>query len=309
MKKSILFVIFVLSLLFLIALLSPAVAKAKEDSETDSDRDGVPDYLDSSKIKKNTESSNETKNSTYMESSSYANGNWSFNYGSDYTFGAFIGDVYWNNTLYIDKAHVPWIKINNVQYNIPNDFEFIDNDCENLTNFYLAYQLYSINISDVEYSVEVLWYFWKASVNNSGKINMTVLICGNNSPTTLFVPTRVDFDIVGSNNDLIKIYGQFGWNLQTNEAFQFTSSPVDPIWGMKVRQEDSSWEGMRWGGIEAWSISETNYLLNFRWGEFNGDPINYLNMEYIYLNDDVIWTTATETGSSPVYCGPTIFLH
>ena len=99
-----------------------------------------------------------------------------------------------------------------------------------------------------------------------------------------------------------------GWNDQGTETFQFTGNPIDPIWGMKVRQLDCD-HPSAWGGIKAWSTSEINYLLRYHDNEFRGDPGNYIDGENTYSTDDVLWTRASTSGSTALRCGPTIFLH
>jgi YHS domain-containing protein len=284
--------------------------KKKDDKIKDSDMDGVPDKYDNNSTGKWNESKPSNKSQDMRESSSFSGGNWSFNYGSDFTYGAWIGDVYWNQTEFIYRANVPWIKIDNIKCDILIDFTEVSVDCSNHTSFYLVAHLYSINLSGVKHDIEVLWYFYKATFNNTGKI----LVLVQNSPHdqaehSLFAPFRIDFDIVGSDNDEIKVYGIVGWDDQNNEATQFTTSPVDPVYGMKVRQEDNNGDSSHWGGIKAWSTSEKNHLLRYNYTEFNGNPTDYVNEEDTYQEDDVLWTTASNSGTGSLNCGPVVHLY
>ena len=157
--------------------------------------------------------------------------------------------------------------------------------------------------------MEILWKFWKSSVNNAGKIDIDVLFSTDDTNTySIFAPFRIDFDILGALDDRHYCYGSTGWNAQYSEAFQFTYLPVDPIWGMKVKQQEYS-NYRAWGGIQAWSTLEKNYLLRFHEDEYKGDPIRYVDEEDTFREDDVLWTTASTSGSSPLQCGPAVFVH
>jgi hypothetical protein len=304
-------IVCILIVLLLLISVNSSPAGAAKKKIKDKDLDGVPDHLDNEILKTNPSNSN---TSSLMESSAKSSGslnlgNWSISYGSSDSYGPYVRDVKWNNTYFINYANIPWIEIDSNRYELPNDFDFHGANYAALTNYYLVYQLYSIEINEFNNSVEILWYFWKDSVNNSGKLNVSVLHSVNdNLEHELFVPFRFDFDIVTASNDYIYTYGTDKWNPQASEAFQYTYTPVDKIWGMKVKQQDGIYTST-WAGIKAWSTNEINYLLKYVSGELKGSPENYVDDDSIEDEDDVIWTTAYTAGSSPIWCGPDVFLH
>ena len=123
--------------------------------------------------------------------------------------------------------------------------------------------------SGVEFDMEIIWQFWKTDVSNASKINVSISLCAeDNNSHSLIAPVRIDFDIDDLSMDRQFIYGLTGWEAQNTETFQFTYTPVDSTWGMKVRQEDGNGDN-RWGGEKAWSTSEQNYLLNYYPGLFD----------------------------------------
>lgn len=255
---------------------------------------------------------------TADSSGSYSGGSWSFDYGSNTKYGAYIGDVKWNQAKYIYIANVPWIKIDNKKYEIPNDFTLHEIGCEEFSSYYLAYQTYSMvttiktpegDVIEVTHNVEILWFFYKSPVSGAGKVEINILYSVDDGLShSLFVPFRVDFDILDSYDDCHYGYGTTGWALQTVESPQSTTNPVDPTWGMKIKQVEYFHESA-WGGIKAWSTSETNYALRCHTNEYKGDPSSYLNGENTFRKDNVIWTTASTSGLSPMQFGPTVFVH
>jgi hypothetical protein len=307
--------IVIIGLIILIILaiyLEPVSAENNKKFEKDKDKDGIPDYLDNEEIKKYNGTSNSTsKTMEQMRSSGFNGDNWSANYGSDTTYGAYIKDVYWNSTYYINYANVPWIKIDSQEYEVPNDLTFVEEGYQNYTNYHLVYQMYSKHVDEIDYSIEVLWYFWKTPVSNAGKLNVKVVISAPD-PTNhaLSARFRFDFDVVDAKNDYFEVYGSESWTTQSTEAYQVIASggTVDPTWGIKVRQLEYT-DTNAWAGIKAWNTLDRNYLLRYHYGEFKGNPNTYLNEEDVYREDDVLWTNATTTGQLPLSCGPTAYLH
>jgi hypothetical protein len=309
MRLRIIGTMLILLILLTINLVPINAANNGKNKNKDKDRDGVPDYLDNDKTNQSTNVSKKTSTNSGFRTSGFSGDNWEVSYGSDITYGAYIEDVKWNSSYYICTANVPWIKIDNVEYQIPDDFISHGNGHTNSSSYYLVYQLYSININEVNHSIEVLWYFWKSPVNGAGKLDVSVLHSTYSTQYhSLFAGFRFDFDIIDSGNDYFNIYGIERMSVQSTEAFQFCYLPVDPIWGMKVKQIEYT-NSKTWAGIKAWSTSETNYLLRFHTNEYKGDPINYIECEDVYREDDLIWTTASTFGPSPRYCGPTVFFH
>ncbi|MCK5560171.1 MAG: hypothetical protein KAJ51_06240 [Thermoplasmata archaeon] len=312
MNKKIFWCVFIF-LILLIATCMPNVnaeKKEQEDKNKDSDLDGIPDYLDNNSTSPSINNTNKTEKSKEESTGRAGGGNWSFEYGSDVQFGAWIESVRWNGSYYIYKASVPFILIDGAQYMIPEDFTFQGMGDISQSKYYLVYHMYSIDIAEVQHDLEILWYFWKATqVNNSAKLGITVMHSAHDTNThSIIVPFRIDFDILGPWDDVLLSYGTPGWAVQSGETFQFTYNPVDPTWGMKVRQQDYNAYD-RWGGIKAWSTNEVNYLLRYHGGEYRGDPTTYLDFENTYGEDDVIWTTARTSGNTALSCGPIIFLH
>ena len=43
--------------------------------------------------------------------------------------------------------------------------------------------------------------------------------------------------------------------------------------------------------------------------EEKGDPVSYVNGEITDIQDDLIWTTASTSGTYPLQCGPTVFVN
>jgi hypothetical protein len=314
MFKKVIYIVFVLFLILTTAFFPTLSAESnkKNDKIKDKDKDGVPDHLDNPfSNSSDEEPGNVSEMFRSPASAMFSGGNWSFDYGSDIIYGAWIANVYWNNTLFIGKANVPWIKIDGVRYLIPEDFTEHGTNTSNHSSYYQAYQLYSINISGIQHDVEVLWKFYKATVNSTGKINVTVQHSAHDTNShTLNAVFRINFDIDGEESDEFKVFGGSGWGPQCTESFQFTYTPVDPTWGMKVKLEDMD-DNMntRWGGIKAWSTSEKNYLLLYNENEFKGTPSGYVSGEDIANQDNVVWTTASSSGSTALKCGPTLFLY
>ncbi len=290
-------------------------AQGDNKDKKDKDSDGIPDYLDT---EKNDKYSNETSNETSkdlrtFESSegSCSNGLWSVEYGSSSIYGAYIKRLYWNNTYYVNVANVPWIKINGAQYTLHGDFTFYECGHSVFTNYCLIYHHYYKSIEQVNHTLEVLWYLWKNPINNTAKLDVKVVHSTyDHRYYELFAPFRFDFDIINSGDDIFYVYGSIsGWNQQNIEAYQFNYNPVDPVWGMKLKQVE--YTNMNcWAGIKAWGASEKNYLLRFHTNEYKGDPDSYyINLEDTYRKDNVIWTTASTIDTSPRCCGPIAYLH
>ena len=314
MKRTIACIFLILTSILMMSYFPVISGKINQENFKDHDLDGVPDHLDYEDTNFFTNNSSNPPKAQFR-SSSFAGGNWSFKYDSDSTYGAWVGDVVWKGNSYIYIANIPYVifKLSsspgNPVYEIPNDFRTVETGCTNLTHYYQVYMLYSIERNGYSYDLEILWKFWKTPVNNTGKIDVSVLLSTNNVNSHLLSTVcRIDFDLDDSKNDCHNVYGANGWGPQNSEANQRTTNPVDPIWGMKVRQQDFSNSSL-WGGIKARSIFETNYLLKYNLGEYKQNPINYVNHEYTLREDDVLSTTASTTGVSPLFCGPALYLH
>jgi hypothetical protein len=313
MNKKAIYCIIIVALFLMVNLFPPSLGesetKKKKDPNKDSDEDGIPDYLDDEKTPNKFNESQGKMESQMRGLGHIPHQNWTLEYGQDVVYGAWIGNLDWNGSYYIYKANVPWVKIDNVTYEIPNDFTLLAMGHYSYTTFFMVYHYYSITIEDENYRVEIVWYIWKAIVNNTGKITMhTILGCSRTQTHSLFVPYRIDFDILASYDNRFYTYGASGWNPQNTEAFQLTSSPIDPGTGIKVKQTDYN-NPNSWGGVKAWNNKSKNYLLLFNDGEKKGDPSNYVNSENTYRQDDLIWSTAYTTGKSPIWCGPEVYLH
>lgn len=308
MRKNYIYIILVV-LLFLIGTgFSDVSAESNENEITDTDKDGIPDRFDNEKNGTGSNNTNNTKKAQLKGTTKSTRGAWSFIYGSDTTYGAWVGEVRWYNAFYIYLANVPWVKIDGVKYEISNDFTTEDVGYSEMANYYLVYQCYSVKIGEVEHDLEILWEFMKAANNGAGEIRMKAgLSAMDSGQHTLFAPFRIDFDISGCFDDSQYGYGTSRWALQTIEAPQFTYNPVDPTWGMKVKQDE--YTSGAWGGVKAWSTSDKNYVLRWHMGEEKGDPASYVNSENTYRNDDLIWTTASTSGTYPLQCGPTAFVN
>jgi hypothetical protein len=307
MKKSIIYIILVLAIFMIATCLPGAYAEYDEKEDKDTDKDGIPDKYDSEKNGTSVNDTNKTTKTQLKGTTKSTRGAWSFAYGSDTQYGAWIGDVRWNLNYYIYIANVPWIEIDGIKYEIPNDFTTVEVGFSDLNNYYLVYHFYSIVINEVTHDLEILWEFMKAPNNGAGEIRMkAVLSAMDSGQHAIFVPFRIDFDIIGASNDRHFAYGSTNWALQTGESPQFTYNPVDPTWGMKVKQVEYSSDA--WGGIKAWSTLEMNYLLRWHFGEERGHPANYINGENTDRQDDLIWTTASTSGTFPLQCGPTAFV-
>lgn len=236
-------------------------------------------------------------------------GSWSFNYGSSTTFGAWIGQVKWQGTTYICYANIPEITIDGNTYQIPADFTTVNVGWIEYSTYYLAYMMYTKNIGGTTHDMEILWKFQKTAVSGAGEIEVRILLSIVDSlQHTASSRVRVDFDINGASGDEVYVYGTTGWNQQKLEAVQFATPPTDSTWGMKVKQQDYTGDTI-WGGIKAWSTSETNYLLRWHSNEYRGNPSGYVNGENIDMKDDTLWTTASIAGVSPLTFGPTIYVY
>ena len=250
---------------------------------------------------------------------------WYFNYGHSNSYGAYLRDVRWSSPTigsvdrYFGLISVPWVKINNDQYNLPQGTSTKGHVMTIVGG--TAYMVWSTHVwktglepTTVTHTVNVTFILYDAPPSgNSTDAFVVVEVSYSNSDLLHAIDwdfktvIRVDIDIYGLStpgNDLAYAYSNPGptWHQQTTEVTCSAVNPLSPSpYLMKVKMDDG---GSVWAGITRDSSNDAYHIVKYNSGEFTGNPINYVSNENINGQDIVIWYEQVYTKNPP--CSVTI---
>ncbi len=252
--------------------------------------------------------------------------NFSFSYGENAAYGAYLRDVQWNSMTngwdrYFGTLNVPWFRINGITHNPPGiAYGATPPVCTPgagpATPDFSVLYTYTFTIGmapeihTVTYQID-LWHLppWAPTVTEANiNIITTHSVAHMSPPGTPIGPwifdfaVRADFDIAGFAGTPNLGYTCAGgpWMLQIWEMVFTTIAPGDPMYAMDVFQEDNAIISGApvpgsgpWAGIAGPKFGPFNpedyFLLVYRNNEFRGNPAGYVTGQGINPADIVMW--------------------
>ena len=254
-----------------------------------------------------------------------AGANFSFSYGHNAMYGAYLRDIQWNSPTngwdrYYGMLTIPWFRINGVRYFPPGGgFGGGAPVCVagggGAPDFTVTWTYtFTIgpppnNLHMVTYQV-TLWHLppfaptgTEAVIDITATHSVTFVAGGGGGPWTFDFAVRNDFDIAGltvvPTTDLAYTHAGV-WLLQPVEITFTTIAPGDPLYFMDVFQEDNRWTVGApvpatgpWAGIVGPKFGPLNpenyHLVLYVAGQNRGLPVGYVNGQGIANADIVIW--------------------